>query len=65
MAIYIKDKLARIGKTQAALAAELDVSAMIVSEWAAGRKTPRAERLPALAQALKCTVDDLYTEEVK
>lgn len=64
MAIYIKDKLARIGKTQAALAAELGVSTIIVSEWAAGRKTPRAERLPELAQALDCKIDDLYRKEV-
>lgn len=62
--IYIKDKLARIGKKQVELAAELGVSEVMVSQWAAGQKTPRAERLPALAQALNCTVDDLYREEV-
>ena len=64
MAIYIKDKLARIGKKQVQLATELGVSTVLVSEWARGLKTPRTERLPALARALDCTVDDLYREGV-
>ena len=31
-----------------------------ISAWESGEKMPRASQLPALAEALNCTIDDLY-----
>ena len=45
------------GLTQAALAAILGVSQ---AAWESGAKLPSAHKLPAIAEALSCTIDDLY-----
>ncbi|MFR6334610.1 MAG: helix-turn-helix transcriptional regulator [Oscillospiraceae bacterium] len=48
------------GLTQAALAAILGVSQAAVAAWESGAKLPSAHKLPAIAAALRCTIDDLY-----
>ena len=63
--IYIKDKLPRCGLTLAQIADLLSVTKGAVTGWADGSRLPQAAKLPALAAALGCTVDDLYREEVK
>ena len=62
--IYIKKKRERIGKTQQQLADEVGVSIVMISQYENGRYMPSAEKLPKLAKALGCTIDELYREEV-
>ena len=61
--IYIRKKLEAAGKTMTQLAAELDVSPPTVSDWANGKKLPNADKLPAIAEALGCTIDALYVPD--
>ncbi len=50
----------RAGLSQAALAAKVGVVRAAVSFWEAGVQYPSAAKLPLLAAALGCTIDDLY-----
>lgn len=46
--------------TQAEVAITLGVSASSVAKWETTNTFPRAELLPALADLLHCTIDDLF-----
>ena len=46
--------------TQEQLAAILGVSYQAVGKWERGEAYPSASQLPALAEALHCTIDELY-----
>lgn len=46
--------------TQAEVAMVLGVSASSVAKWETTNTFPRAELLPALADLLHCTIDDLF-----
>ena len=46
--------------TMAELAKKLGVSVPTVSRWESGEDFPAAARLPALADALDCSIDELY-----
>lgn len=46
--------------TMAELAKQLGVSVPTVSRWENGEDFPAAARLPALADALGCSIDELY-----
>lgn len=48
--------------TQTDLAETLGVSQSVVSFWEIGRNFPEAAKLPDLARALGCTVDDLFRD---
>lgn len=48
------------GLTQAALAHVIGVSQSSIASWEAGAYYPTADKLPAIAAALSCTIDDLY-----
>ena len=61
--IYLAGKLKRAGKTARQLALEVGVSEQVAGAWVHGTKQPKAHRLPLIAAALGCTVDDLYREE--
>lgn len=50
------------GMTQKELAEALGVERGTVSMWEIGRSWPPARLLPALADLLLCSIDDLYTE---
>ena len=52
----------RAGLTVAELAERLSVNRATIYFWEAGRYWPKAECLPQLAQALGCTIDDLFTD---
>lgn len=52
------------GLTQAELAAKVGVCRTAVAAWESGKSYPPADRLPAIAAALSCTVDDLYNTSV-
>ena len=46
-----------------AQAAEVGCTLQAVSCWERGQTLPTADRLPQLAKALGCTIDDLFREE--
>lgn len=46
--------------TQAQLAEELGVNQKAVSQWECGTAMPSADKLPAIAAALSCTINDLF-----
>ena len=60
--IYIKKRREALGLTQTQIADRLGISKMTVSAYEAGKTMPGAEKLPALAQILGCTIDELYHE---
>lgn len=64
MKIYIKHKRERLGKTAQQLADEVGVTPAAISQYESGKCIPKTEVLPKLAQALGCTIDELYREEV-
>lgn len=56
----LKSRRIALGLSQAELASKLGIVQSAVSAWESGEKMPRASQLPALAEALNCTIDDLY-----
>lgn len=49
------------GMTQAELAAIVGADRVTLSMWETGASWPSARMLPALADVLLCSIDDLYT----
>lgn len=52
----------RAGYTVAQLAERMGCTCSAIYFWEAGRYWPKAECLPQLAQALGCSIDDLFTD---
>lgn len=50
------------GMTQAQLAAAIDVERPALAMWEIGASWPSARILPALADVLLCTIDELYVD---
>ena len=48
------------GLSQAQLAESLGVIQKAVSQWETGETLPTADKLPAIADALGCTIDELF-----
>ena len=48
------------GLTQEALAARVGVERPAIALWETGARTPTTDKLPALAAALGCGIDDLF-----
>lgn len=48
------------GITQKVLAEKLNVSQQAVVKWEKGSSFPSADKLPDLARALNCNIEDLY-----
>lgn len=42
------------------LASAMDVTVVAVRKWELGEAMPSADKLPALADLLGCTIDELY-----
>ena len=59
----IKELRLERGMTLEELAAEVGCTLQAVSCWERGQTLPTADRLPQLAKALGCTIDDLFREE--
>lgn len=51
----------RARKSQADLAKELGVSQAAIAAWECCIKYPTADKLPAIAKALNCSIDELYS----
>lgn len=53
----------RMGWTQQQLADQLGVDRATLAMWEIGRNWPPTRLLPAMADLLLCSIDDLYREE--
>ena len=49
--------------SQVSLAEKLGVTQGALSQWERGESLPTSDKLPEIAKALNCTIDDLYKEE--
>lgn len=56
----IKKNRCALGLTQAELAERVSVTQSQVAQWERGAAMPSAAKLPLLAEALGCTIDDLF-----
>lgn len=56
----IKELREAMGLTRVQLADRLGVSVVAVRKWELGMAKPNADKLPALADLLHCTIDALY-----
>ena len=59
----IKSKRLALGLSQENLAKRLGVKRITVTQWEAGRNTPKTKMLQEIAKALKCSTDDLLKQE--
>lgn len=53
------------GMTQAQVATQLGIARSTVAKWETGANYPRANILPALADLLQCSIDDLLDDDLK
>lgn len=59
----IKELRKKAGLTQVKFAEAMGVTQSTVSQWENGRVLPDTARLPALAEALGCSVADLFSKQ--
>ncbi len=53
----------KYGLTQSELAILVGVQQNTVSQWESGKRNPSSSILPRLADALGCTIDELYERD--
>ena len=53
----------KMGWTQQQLADQLGVERATLAMWEIGKTWPPARLLPAMAELMLCSIDDLYREE--
>lgn len=58
--VRIRELMEVRGLTGRQVAEALGVAPSAVSKWVSGQGVPRADKLPALADVLCCTIDELY-----
>lgn len=61
--LKIREYREAAGMNKTELAKKMGVSLPTISRWEMGEDNPLADRLPALADALDCTIDELYGRE--
>lgn len=59
----IRELRESIGMGQTQLAEAAGVSQAAIAKWETGVAYPRADKLPTIAKALGCRIDDLYGRE--
>lgn len=59
----IKAHRLAVNKSQRQLGEEIGVEQNTVSQWESGTRKPPSDKLPALARALDCTIDELFADE--
>ena len=59
----LKSYRERASLTQQELADILKIDRSAISKWETGEFLPRTEKLPAIAKALGCTIDELLETE--
>ena len=57
----LQDARLDLGLTQEALGAKIGVGKSSICEWEAGKRLPPTKFLPLLADALRITIDQLFT----
>lgn len=60
----IRELRERRGLVRVQVADALGVTQAAVYKWESGRASPSADKLPALAEVLNCTIDELYDCEL-
>lgn len=63
--VGLKNLRCRSGMTQGNLAQKLGVTQSMVAKWEVGGSYPRGELLTRLADALNCSIDELFGREPK
>lgn len=58
--LHIREIRTGCGMTQQQLAEKLGVGRSAIANWEVERSLPNADKLPYLADALGCTIDELY-----
>lgn len=58
----LQEVLDRANVSQHELARRLGVSPPMVHYWSSGKKLPSVKRLPKIAAALECSIDDLFCD---
>ena len=58
----IRTRRKAAGLTLQELAARIGVTQQAVGMWERGETLPAADRLPDIARALGCSIDELYTD---
>ena len=61
--LSIKPIRENLGISQHQLAAKLGVNQTAVSQWERGAALPGCDKLPALAEALGCSIDELFSDK--
>ena len=61
--LTIKAHRLAVNKSQRQLGEEVGVEQNTVSQWESGTRKPPSDKLPALARALDCTIDELFVDE--
>lgn len=63
MRLAIKKLRLAANLSQVSLANKSGVTQGALSQWERGESFPASDKLPKLAKALNCTIDDLYEKE--
>ena len=63
MMLAIKKLRLAANLSQATLAEKLGVTQGALSQWERGESLPTSDKLPEIAEALNCTLEDLYGKE--
>lgn len=58
--MFIKKMREAAGLSQADIVRAMNVDSAAVCRWESGQAMPRADKLPALADLLNCSIDALY-----
>ena len=58
--VRVREYRERCGFTQQQLAEKIQENRATIAKWEIGSAFPRAEKLPALADALNCSIDYLF-----
>ena len=60
----LRAKRIQIGFTQSQMANLIGVKRLTYSRYESGSREPRISKLPEIAIALSCTIDDLFADEI-
>lgn len=61
--LKIQERREARGYTQAELGRKVGVTQSVISEWESENYLPKARQLPALAEALGCSIDELFSDK--
>ena len=61
--VKIKTLREKTGITQGCLAEEMGVKQSAIAAWESGKASPRADKLPKLAEVLGCKIEDLFEQK--